>query len=123
MRSTIATAVLVHLASGVGNIVLATPLLQVLDRHGHRVDVLIDGDYAETADLLLHWSVVRAVHRVMPALAYDRLLAAIPPFYWQRYRARYRADVRCVPRPSDSLFYADEQRYYLSFAQALNCAV
>jgi ADP-heptose:LPS heptosyltransferase len=36
--------VLVHLASGIGNIVLATPLLLALHRHGCTLDLLVDRD-------------------------------------------------------------------------------
>src|SRR5206468_4454091 len=58
----VAMTALVHLASGVGNIVLATPLLVALDEMGLTVDVWLDADYPETADLLRPWSVVRHVH-------------------------------------------------------------
>ena len=54
--------VLVHLASGVGNIVLATPLLLALNHMEFVVDLLIHADYPQTADLLRDWSVIRAVY-------------------------------------------------------------
>ena len=52
---------LVHLASGIGNIVLATPMLVALDELGFEIDVCLDADYAQTVDLLRPWSVVRSV--------------------------------------------------------------
>lgn len=120
-------AVLVHLASGIGNIVLATPMLTVLSRHGYKLDVLIDGDYAETADLLRDWGAIRSVFNGKPGsypiTAYVKTIAAIPPFYWPRYRRRYAHQVSCVARPPDKLFYQDEQAYYLAFAEALGCPV
>ncbi len=120
-------AVLVHLASGIGNIVLATPLLIALARRGLEVDVLVDGDYAQTADLLMGWSAVRAVFngslRQRPVGPYDIVVPGIPPFYWHRYRAQYAGDRRCLARPPDTLFYQDEQRYYLEFARKLGCDV
>lgn len=119
--------VLVHLASGVGNIVLATPLLIALGRRGLEVDVLVDGDYAESADLLAGWGAVRKVFNgrlgQRPTGPYDIVVPAIPPFYWHGYRARYACDLRCVSRPPDALFYQDEQRYYLEFARNLGCDV
>lgn len=118
-------SVLVHLASGIGNIVLATPLLVALHRHGYPLDVLVDGDYAETADLLTGWSAIRRLFNGTAgerlAGAYDIVIPAIPPFYWPRYRVRYGAECRCVARPPDALFYEDEQRYYLEFARKLGC--
>lgn len=120
-------SVLVHLASGIGNIVLATPLLVVLGRGGLNVDVLVDGDYPETADLLTGWSAVREVFDgsagELPTAAYDIVIPAIPPFYWHRYRTRYACERRCVARPPDALFYRDEQGYYLEFARNLGCDV
>jgi len=118
-------AVLVHLASGIGNIVLATPLLIALARRGLEVDVLVDGDYAQTADLLMGWSAVRAVFNgsllLRPAGLYDVVVPGIPPFYWQRYARHYAKCGSCVARPPDDLFYRDEQAYYLAFANALGC--
>ena len=54
--------VLVHLASGIGNIVLATPLLIALNHMGFVVDLLLHADYPQTADLLRDWSVIREVY-------------------------------------------------------------
>ena len=115
---------LVHLASGVGNIVLATPLLVALDELGLTVDVWLDADYPQTADLLRPWSVVREVitgPRPDPRwLAhYDIVVPAIPPFYWRRFAAGYRGQPRTVARPPDRLFIEDEQAYYLEFARTL----
>jgi ADP-heptose:LPS heptosyltransferase len=119
--------VLVHLASGIGNIVLATPLLVVLSRSGLEVDVQVDGDYPQAAELLAGWGALRRVFNGRAGErapgGYEALVPAIPPFYWPRYRARYAAEPRCVARPPEALFYEDEQRYYLAFARALGCEV
>jgi ADP-heptose:LPS heptosyltransferase len=131
---------LVHLASGVGNIVLATPLLMALDELGYDVHVCLDADYAQTAALLQPWSVVRAVHcgglaallrRASVATGgvggWDAIVPAVPPFYWSRFKTvyagtmtrAYGAGVRVVARPPDRLFAVDEQAFYLAFARAL----
>jgi ADP-heptose:LPS heptosyltransferase len=62
------------------------------------------------------------VRRITPAPGdgdYDAFIPAIPPFYWSAFAARYAGRPRTVPRPPDSLFYQDEQQYYLAFARAL----
>src|SRR5687767_2609333 len=115
---------LVHLASGVGNIVLATPLLLALDELGFDIDVCLDADYAQTADLLRPWSIVRriasgGIGALLGGDGYEAVVPAVPPFYWPRFRAHYRGVRRLVPRPPDAAFYADEQAYYLMFAGAL----
>lgn len=121
------TSVLVHLASGVGNIVFATPLLLVLIQHGFIVDLLIDGDYEDTAELFRGWSALRAVYNARqgerPTGSYDFRIPALPPFYWSRYAADYRIGGNAVERPADALFYRDEQAYYLEFALSLGCEV
>jgi ADP-heptose:LPS heptosyltransferase len=126
-RAAVGSALLVHLASGIGNIVLATPLLITLSRHGFLVDVLVDADYPETADLLLGWSVLREVFNgaanQYPRGPYAAWIAAIPPFYWSRYRARYSNVPNLLPRPPDVLFYRNEQTYYLQFAKCLGCQI
>jgi ADP-heptose:LPS heptosyltransferase len=114
--------VLVHLASGVGNVVLATPLLVALDELGFTVDVCLNADYPETADLLRPWSVVRHVFSARPPnrLAhYDAVVPAIPPFYWKRLAAVVLPASCRVERPPDRLFAEDEQAYYLEFARRL----
>ena len=130
---------LVHLASGVGNIVLATPLLIALDELGCEVHVFLDADYAQTADLLRPWSVVHSVHggglaELAPLLRaesgsageWDVIVPAAPPFYWPRFARAYAGPVaqaagraRVLPRPRERLFAADEQAFYLSFAHTL----
>ncbi|MCA1815442.1 MAG: glycosyltransferase family 9 protein [Acidobacteria bacterium] len=114
---------LVHLSGGVGNVVLATPLLVALDALGFTVDVLLDADYCETAELLRGWAVVRRVFtrgaRELRWREYERLVPAVPPFYWRRFSRLYARERRAVARPRDRLFYEDEQDYYLSFARAL----
>src|SRR5947208_1295772 len=111
------STVLVHLASGIGNVVLATPLLVALDGLGFTVDVLLSADYGETADLLRDWTVVRALVDMPNHGGYDAIVPAIPPFYWRWFAARYRGHTRLVARPPDALFYTDEQEYYVSFAR------
>ena len=119
--------VLVHLSSGIGNIVLARPLLLALHRHGFIVDILVDGDYADTADLFRGWDAVRAVYngraRQRPGSRYHVRVAAIPPFYWSRYASDYGDGTVSVPRPTDALFYRNERAYYLEFARALGCDI
>lgn len=130
---------LVHLASGVGNIVLATPLLIALDELGYEVHVCLDADYPQTADLLQPWSVIRALYRgglaalirdlrATPASPrpFDVIVPAVPPFYWLRFARGYDGPLaqasggaEVVPRPPDRLFAHDEQAFYLSFARAL----
>ncbi|MET3159984.1 glycosyltransferase family 9 protein [Bradyrhizobium diazoefficiens] len=118
---------LVHLASGVGNIVLATPMLVALSRGGFTIDLLVDGDYRDTADLFHGWSALRRLYNGAageePMPHYDVRIPAIPPFYWSRYAARYRTLSGAVARPPDSLFFQNEQAYYLKFARQLGCAV
>jgi ADP-heptose:LPS heptosyltransferase len=115
--------VLVHLASGVGNIVLATPLLDVLARNGFAVDLLLDADYAGVGELFEGWSAVRCVHsrRTLALTSYEHVIAAVPPFYWRRFCSRYAR--LGVFRPPDELFYENEQAYYLEFARSLGCDV
>jgi ADP-heptose:LPS heptosyltransferase len=120
--------VLVHLASGVGNIVLATPLLVALGQMKFTVDVLLDADYAGTADLLHPWGVIREIYvggaKGRTTLnAYDVLIPAIPPFYWPRFADFYRNAPRTVRRPPEAVFYHNEQEYYLAFARALGYPV
>jgi len=115
---------LVHLAAGIGNIVFATPLLVALDEMGYKVDVRLSADYEETGDLLRGWSILRHVFTDSGAMhaqreQYDAIVPAIPPFYWHRFGHAYRGKPRCVARPPDSLFYENEQAYYLASARAL----
>jgi ADP-heptose:LPS heptosyltransferase len=115
--------VLVHVASGVGNIVLATPLLVALGQMGHLVDLLLSADYPGTADLFRGWSVVRTVYeeaaRAMEENKTGLIIPAIPPFYWARFKNLYPRGAAVVPRPPDSVFYQDEQEYYLGFARQI----
>lgn len=113
-----ANTVLVHLAAGIGNIVLATPLLSALGRMGATIDLWLSADYAETADLFREWSTVRRIV-TYPSGSYDAYLPAVPPFYWNRFRGFYEGRRGVVPRPPDSIFWTDEQAYYVSFARAL----
>jgi ADP-heptose:LPS heptosyltransferase len=115
---------LVHLGAGVGNIVLATPLLVALHELNFTVDVLLDADYPQSADLLRPWCVVRKVlHRQncdrMGSRAYSRVVPAMPPFYRHRFSHGFGQSGQTVPRPPEPSFYQNEQEFYLSFARAL----
>jgi hypothetical protein len=116
-------AVLVHLAAGVGNLVLATPLLVALYRMDYEVDLLLHADYPQVAELFAGWSVVRRVHagRVPSGERYRHVVPAVPPFYWARLARLYDGRRDCVPRPPNALFARDEQGWYLAFAEALGC--
>ncbi len=110
-----------HLASGVGNVVLATPLLVALNEMGFVVDLLLDADYKGTAELFRDWSAVRTVISNRPHAkdGYSSLVPAVPPFYWKRFERLYARDRRTARRPPNRLFYQNEQEYYLAFARAL----
>ena len=112
---------LVHLASGVGNLVFATPLLVALEELGYAVDLLLHADYPQAADLFRGWSAVREVHAVRfpRGRHYHRLVPAVPPFYWSGLGRMYAGRRDALRRPPDALFYQDEQRYYLEFARQL----
>ena len=119
--------VLVHIGAGIGNVVLATPLLAALHEMQFTVDVWLSGDYAQTGDLLKDWSAVRAVlsdvSTDLQSRRYRHVIPAIPPFYWLRYAPRLFAALPLVARPSESLFYENEQEFYLSFACRLGYPV
>ena len=112
---------LVHFASGVGNIVFATPLLIALSEMDFDIDVQLDADYPCTAELLQDWTVIRSIRptALETRSSYDYVLAAIPPFYWSKFERLYSRAANVVRRPADSYFYEDEQDYYLRFAQAI----
>jgi ADP-heptose:LPS heptosyltransferase len=115
---------LVHLASGIGNIVFATPLLIALNELGYTLDLRLSADYEATADLLHGWSVIRHIFTDADRNAarpgqYDAIVPAIPPFYWRCFQHAYRGLRTMVARPPDALFYQDEQAYYLAFARSL----
>jgi len=113
----------VHLGAGIGNIVLATPLLLGLHKSGFVTDVVLAADYPETADLLRPWSVVREVfthrQRFPDGKTYSYTIPGIPPFYWQRYARLFAGLKNALSRPPDALFYQNEQAYYWSFARRL----
>ncbi len=117
---------LVHLAAGIGDIVLATPLLIALDRMGYVVDVWLSADYEETDSLFGDWSVIRRIHDGnMPTFdigAYDVLIPAVPPFSWRRFRRFYWSRVQTVQRPPDALYYENQRNYYLRFSSNLGYA-
>ena len=110
---------LVHLASGIGNMVLATPLLIALGHMGFVVDLLTEADYPQTVDLFRNWSIIRGLHHCCVDERYEYIIPAVPPFYSSRLARDYSRDARIVPRPPDWLFYQDEQEYYLDFARRL----
>jgi ADP-heptose:LPS heptosyltransferase len=122
-----AGTVLVHLAAGIGNVVLATPLLLVLHRAGFVIDLRLDCDYPEAAELFRGWGAIRTLlsgaYGVETRAAYRHVIPAVPPFYWPRYAARYAGATNAVARPTAETFYADEQAFYLHFARALGCDV
>jgi ADP-heptose:LPS heptosyltransferase len=115
---------LVHLAAGIGNIILATPLLQALERLHIHTHLLLDADYPGVAELFDGWS---AVEEVVTGPANDRisspsytyLIPAVPPFYWSRFASAYGRDNRSLPRPHASLFFSNEQKFYMNFASRL----
>lgn len=116
---------LVHLGAGIGNVVLATPLLVALDRLGISVDLWLSADYAETATLLDSWSAVAKIYTRQDDIRfrrYDVLIPAIPPFYWQRFARLYKSLPNVASRPPDSRFYENEQSYYLEFARMQGAA-
>jgi ADP-heptose:LPS heptosyltransferase len=105
----------------VGNLVLATPLLVALNEMEWDVDLVLDADYPASADLFANWCAARTIGAVPPRRLeeYRWVLPAVPPFYWQRFSARYRRVCQCVRRPPEADFYRDEQAFYLAFARAL----
>lgn len=124
LRPAEATA-LVHLAGGIGDIVLATPLLIALDRMRYEVDLWLSADYGETEFLFRDWSVIRQIHSgtrpTFDLQAYDVLIPAVPPFYWGRFRRFYWSKRQSVPRPPDALYYENQRNFYLHFSSSLGC--
>jgi ADP-heptose:LPS heptosyltransferase len=111
---------LVHLGAGIGNIVLASPLLIALNELGLAVDVLLTADYAQTASLLRPWSVVREILTETPQASYDHVVPALPPFYQARFGRALANRPNALTRPPNSLFYKNEQAFYLHFARELD---
>jgi ADP-heptose:LPS heptosyltransferase len=121
-----ARRVLVHLATGIGNIMLATPLLVALSRRFARIELRLDCDYPGAGELFRPWSALQAVFDTRagesPGAGHDIIVPAIPPFAWPRFVNLYRSSA-ALPRPPDALFYANEQAYYLDFARQLGCDI
>jgi len=117
--NTAKTTALVQLGAGIGNVVLATPLLIALHEMGFEVDVLLVADYADTAELLRPWSVVREVFTHPPPITYGRVVPALPPFYEARFGRMLANRPNALARPAAALFYSNEQEFYLHFARAL----
>lgn len=114
--------VLLHLASGVGNIVLATPLIVALNEMDFKVDVRLDADYPPAIELLENWYAIREIRNGLAPRElhrYDCIIPAVPPFYWPKFARVYRGLKNAVTRPPDSVFYENEQEFYLHFARAL----
>lgn len=111
---------LVHLGAGIGNIVLATPLLVALNELGFVVDVLLVADYAQTGSLLEPWSCVRKVFTSAPPDRYTHVIPGLPPFYHPRFGRVIACRPNTLARPPDSLFYTNEQAFYLHFAYTLD---
>lgn len=114
---------LIQLGAGVGNVVLATPLLVALNELGFTLDIALAADYPQTATLLQPWSVVREVF-ASPFRAslssYEWIAPALPPFYQARFGRAIARWPSALRRPPDSLFYENEQAFYLHFARALD---
>jgi ADP-heptose:LPS heptosyltransferase len=115
---------LVHLASGIGNIVFATPLILALQEMDISVNLVLDADYPETAGLFEQWSAVATVRQRragedLPFGGHEWMLPAIPPFYWRRFSTLYHRVHGKMARPPDRLFWENEQGYYLDFARRL----
>lgn len=112
---------LVHLASGIGNLVLATPLLIALSEMGYTQDLVLHADYEQAGGLFSDWSVLRHVYKGFVSEIrfddYHAIVPAIPPFYWKRFASFFAGCHRMVQRPPDALFYEDEQAYYMAFAR------
>lgn len=103
--------------------VLATPLLIALHELGFAVDVLLAADYTQTSGLLRPWSVVRDIFTrlAQPPLArYERIAPALPPFYQAHFGRAIAYRPNAIRRPPDSLYYEDEQEFYLHFARSLD---
>ncbi len=119
--------ILVHVSSGIGDIVLATPLLLVLSRHFSVIDLRLDADYPGAGELFRHWSALRRVHDARagerPGYDYDIMIPAVPPFAWRRFESLYRNRSGVVQRPPDALFYHDSQTWYLEFARRIGCDI
>ena len=115
--------VLVHLASGIGNIVLATPLLIALEEMGFATDVRLDADYPATGGfarrLERRQTGFHSIHPSGHAPIQTRPALRSRPSIGSVFPRQYRDVPGVVPRPPDNLFYRDEQSYYVAFARAL----
>jgi hypothetical protein len=107
--------VIVHLSSGIGNVILAIPLLVALDYMDFAVHVLIHADYPQTADIMRDWAIVHEVcdqqAKRVTLSDYDIIIPAILPFYWPRFARLYSEVAGLTRRSPDALFYQDEQEY------------
>ena len=53
--------VLVHLGSGMGNMLMATPMMEMLSKGGYQVDLCLQGETPKVDSLFKRWSHVRVV--------------------------------------------------------------
>ena len=53
--------VLVHLGSGMGNILMATPMIEMLGRGGYSVDLCLQGETPDVETIFHNWPYVRSV--------------------------------------------------------------
>src|ERR1700737_3968488 len=92
--------VLVHVGAGIGNVILATPLLVALHEMRFKIAVWLRGDYAQTAEVLKPWGVGRTILADtsvdLRLTRYSYVIPAIPPFYWPRYASRFKATLPLV---------------------------
>lgn len=54
-------AVLVHLGSGMGNMLMATPMMQMLSENGYKVDLCLQGETKDVEKLFMGWPHIRSV--------------------------------------------------------------
>src|SRR5438876_3625012 len=87
---------------------------------GFEVDVFLAADYAQTGSLLRPWSCVRMIFSSAPLGSYQHVIPALPPFYHPRFGRAIACRPNTLERPPDSLFYTNEQAFYLHFAYTLD---
>lgn len=54
-------AILVHLGSGMGNMLMATPMIEMLSKGGYKVDLCLQGETPKVETLFHRWKHVRTV--------------------------------------------------------------
>ena len=53
--------VLVHLGSGMGNMLMATPMMEMLSQGGYKVDLCLQGETQKVDTLFQRWPHIRTV--------------------------------------------------------------